>query len=520
MRTPRSTSRMLLRRLGVHLLAARFQVSVISRPLAVTAGVVVLVRPAACRRRRASGGARAAISGTRRRGGGIALPGVGDRRPPPGRRVLRRSPPISTGSARFSTTAPQSCVSPPRNRSRRSRRHTHQKLLCRRALCDDLESGFGEQRATPSRTSTASSASTTRKGSPPAPLRPVPAGGLQTRSTPSSASTRSARPRSPEPLVEVRSADAVVDDLHHQLPVLADDFDARPRRTGVLRDVGQRFGHEVVAATSTGAGRRCSTSTDQVYGTGRSRRQRLKAHGEAVVAEHRRVDSLGQLPELLHRRRQVLSRGGPGAAPSSESGLRLRGRPAPVQRERDQPLLRAVVEIALEPPALGVARLHDPGARALQLFQPRPQLDLQPPVLERDRCRRCDGFEHSGSSSSAGSGDDAATCAPPRSISVVDRPAPSSDSTTGWPSTLAQLSNSGNQYTRSSDGSLQRRESASRSSAGPEVRAQLDDAESPRRNAPGGRSGARSRTRSGRARGPRTSPAEYPPPQTPGGISR
>ena len=39
-----------------------------------------------------------------------------------------------------------------------------------------------------------------------------------------------------------------------------------------------------------------------------------------------------------------------------------------VERERDEPLLRAVVQVALEPPALGVAGLDDARARRRQLL--------------------------------------------------------------------------------------------------------------------------------------------------------
>ena len=51
----------------------------------------------------------------------------------------------------------------------------------------------------------------------------------------------------------------------------------------------------------------------------------------------------------------------------------------------DEPLLRAVVEVAAEAAALGVARLDDPRARRAQRLEPRAQLDLEPPVLERQR---------------------------------------------------------------------------------------------------------------------------------------
>ena len=43
--------------------------------------------------------------------------------------------------------------------------------------------------------------------------------------------------------------------------------------------------------------------------------------------------------------------------------------------------LRAVVQVALEAPALGVAHGDEAGARAAQLLRLGPQLGLQPPVL-------------------------------------------------------------------------------------------------------------------------------------------
>lgn len=73
------------------------------------------------------------------------------------------------------------------------------------------------------------------------------------------------------------------------------------------------------------------------------------------------------------------------------SELRLQ-RPQ-VKRQRDQPLLRAVVQIALEPAPLGLSDFHDAGARTPQLLDPRTQLRLEAAVLERDSCRGDDGGE-------------------------------------------------------------------------------------------------------------------------------
>ena len=68
--------------------------------------------------------------------------------------------------------------------------------------------------------------------------------------------------------------------------------------------------------------------------------------------------------------------------------LHLHPRQLELQGQRHQPRLRAVVQVALEPPPLGVARLHQPRPRGAQLLDPRPQLGLQALVLERQRRRR------------------------------------------------------------------------------------------------------------------------------------
>jgi hypothetical protein len=53
-----------------------------------------------------------------------------------------------------------------------------------------------------------------------------------------------------------------------------------------------------------------------------------------------------------------------------------------LQRERHEARLGAVVEVALEPPALRVARLDEPRARAAQFLDPGPQLGREALVLE------------------------------------------------------------------------------------------------------------------------------------------
>ena len=64
-----------------------------------------------------------------------------------------------------------------------------------------------------------------------------------------------------------------------------------------------------------------------------------------------------------------------------------------MQRHRDEPLLGAVVEVALEAPPLGVAGLDDASARLAQIVDVRTELGVEPLVLERQSCRRRDRLQ-------------------------------------------------------------------------------------------------------------------------------
>ena len=77
------------------------------------------------------------------------------------------------------------------------------------------------------------------------------------------------------------------------------------------------------------------------------------------------------------------SRSSPTAACALANALSTSSRARPIllealarelqlDHQRDQPLLRAVVEVAAEPAALGVTGLHQPRARRAQRLQPRP----------------------------------------------------------------------------------------------------------------------------------------------------
>jgi hypothetical protein len=61
--------------------------------------------------------------------------------------------------------------------------------------------------------------------------------------------------------------------------------------------------------------------------------------------------------------------------------------------EREEPLLGAVVQVALEPPPLLVAGADDPGARLAKLVELGSELGLEPCVLEGQSCGGTGGLE-------------------------------------------------------------------------------------------------------------------------------
>ena len=76
------------------------------------------------------------------------------------------------------------------------------------------------------------------------------------------------------------------------------------------------------------------------------------------------MDAARELAQLLERERQLLRRAREHLGGASRIGLDSRLRHPQRQGERDEPLLRAVVEVPLEAPALGRLGLDDARARA------------------------------------------------------------------------------------------------------------------------------------------------------------
>ena len=94
------------------------------------------------------------------------------------------------------------------------------------------------------------------------------------------------------------------------------------------------------------------------------------------------MDAARQLADVGDGRRCLGGRGielgeGPGV------GIRPESAPEHLERQlqRDQPLLRAVMEVSFDPPALVVLRFDDPRPRCAHGFQLRTDLCLEAFVL-------------------------------------------------------------------------------------------------------------------------------------------
>src|SRR5918994_7726213 len=108
-----------------------------------------------------------------------------------------------------------------------------------------------------------------------------------------------------------------------------------------------------------------------------------------------RVDAARDIAKLLQRRRDlppclIQTR------PRFGIAVQALFEQAQLERQGNEPLLRAVVKVPLESPALVLTSIDDPRARALELFEASSQLGVQSAVLECDGGGRADGVEQLG----------------------------------------------------------------------------------------------------------------------------
>ena len=105
----------------------------------------------------------------------------------------------------------------------------------------------------------------------------------------------------------------------------------------------------------------------------------------SAASSPRWESTAGWMPDASSRRSSIAAR----ALPSARSATLRLAVPAlaqqlQVDQQRHEPRLRAVVEVAAEAAALGVAGLDDARPRGPQGLQLGAQLDLEPVVLERE----------------------------------------------------------------------------------------------------------------------------------------
>ena len=134
----------------------------------------------------------------------------------------------------------------------------------------------------------------------------------------------------------------------------------------------------------------CATRSTRICRAHRDVAQRVV---EAAVGEHRRVDAVRERPQLLERLVHLVLElaqaldAALGIAPDDLLGQ------LELDPQRDEPLLGAVVQVALDPAPLVLGAGRDAGARELQLAHRRLGLGGQPLVLEHDGGHRGAGLE-------------------------------------------------------------------------------------------------------------------------------
>ena len=199
---------------------------------------------------------------------------------------------------------------------------------------------------------------------------------------PSTDATRWDSPREPGARSGGGATLAVVADLDDETVRVRRDPDRGPRGTGVLRDVGQGLRHDEVGDGLDGARRTLGQEHVQARRHRRAGDDPRQGRVEPSLVEHRGVQAADEAAQLGQRLLRLVVRllDGPSRLGRRVGRQRRTGHPE-VEGERGEALLGAVVEVALDPAALGVGGVDDPGTRLLERGDPRREL-LAPRLAE------------------------------------------------------------------------------------------------------------------------------------------
>ncbi len=195
----------------------------------------------------------------------------------------------------------------------------------------------------------------------------------------------------PRAAADDRAADAVVGDAHVERPVLAERPHGDLRRRGVLDRVRDRLAGDEVGGRLDARGDALARRVD--LDRDRRRPREVAQRGREPVVEPRRAHAGRDLAQVADRRADLVH----DLVERRREHLRLARQrqlqATELDAERDEPLLGAVVEVALEPAPLLVAGLDDPRPRRLDLGELDAHLDAQARHLDRERRRREDAVE-------------------------------------------------------------------------------------------------------------------------------
>jgi hypothetical protein len=161
----------------------------------------------------------------------------------------------------------------------------------------------------------------------------------------------------------IRAADAVVRDGDRQPAVVGRRVDDDALRTRMLVDIGQRLGDDVVGAGLDLLGNRLVEREVKLDGQRRPQGKGFEGGDEPALGEHRGVQAACELADLVEACSELVDR-------EHEQGIGLgcdRAQAPEGEQHGRQPLLRPVVEVALDALALGVGDLDQSRTRRLQL---------------------------------------------------------------------------------------------------------------------------------------------------------